>query len=137
MKDDQRRRLVLDTNVLVSALLFRYSIPGRVLERAVTPNTLLVSGPTWSELTEVILRPKFQRYASVEKRGKALASLETTWVAITQQVRLCRDPKDNMILEVALNGRADLIITGDKDLLSLGSFGEILILTPAQYVARE
>jgi predicted nucleic acid-binding protein len=52
----------------------------------------------------------------------------------TYTVRACRDPKDNMILELAVNGGADLIVTGDQDLLSLRRFQEIPILSPAEYL---
>jgi predicted nucleic acid-binding protein len=51
-------------------------------------------------------------------------------------VRACRDPSDDKFLEVAVNGRADLIITGDRDLLELDPFMGIAILTPAAYLAR-
>lgn len=49
---------------------------------------------------------------------------------------VCRDPKDDFILECAAKANADLIVTGDKDLLSLNSFGTIKIVTPRQYMDR-
>ena len=56
------------------------------------------------------------------------------FVPIIQVVHDCRDPKDDKFLEVALNGRADVIITGDADLLALHPWREIAILTPAEYL---
>lgn len=58
------------------------------------------------------------------------------YILIHQTVSACRDPKDNMILELAVNGKADVIVTGDQDLLTLGSFRGIPIWTPAQYLAQ-
>jgi putative PIN family toxin of toxin-antitoxin system len=57
-------------------------------------------------------------------------------VAIIQQVCECRDPNDDKFLEVALNGRADVIITGDADLLALNPWREIRIVNPAEYSKR-
>lgn len=54
---------------------------------------------------------------------------------ITHAVRACRDPKDDKFLELAVNGRADLIVTGDRDLLDLNPFRDIPIIAPAEYLA--
>ena len=58
------------------------------------------------------------------------------FVPIVQLVRQCRDPKDDKFLEVALNGRADLIITGDADLLAMNPWRGIVIVSPAEYLNR-
>lgn len=58
-------------------------------------------------------------------------------VAVEQPVRACRDPKDDKFLEAAVNGRADVLVTGDRDLLDLHPFRGIAILTPADYLARK
>ena len=57
-------------------------------------------------------------------------------VEVVQQVRASRDPKDDMFLEAAVNGRAEVIVTGDRDLLVLNPFRGISILTPVVYLAR-
>ena len=57
-------------------------------------------------------------------------------VEVVQQVRACRDPHDDKFLEAAVNGRADVIITGDKDLLELHPFRGIAIVGPADYLSR-
>lgn len=91
------------------------------------------------ELAEVLARNKFDRYITVENRRKFLRQLRsrTESVPIIQLVRECRDPEDDKILEVALNGRADVIITGDEDLLALHPWREIAIVTPAEYLDRK
>jgi predicted nucleic acid-binding protein len=91
-----------------------------------------------SELARVLARSKFDAYVSVEERRQFLRLLgriaET--VPILNRVQACRDPKDDMVLEMAVNGEADLIVTGDTDLLALGTFRDIPIITQATYLAR-
>jgi putative PIN family toxin of toxin-antitoxin system len=130
-------RIVIDTNVFVSAIALPLSVPRQVVDRALAA-TVLFSEATMSELTEVLYRPKFDDYVSMEERTLFLRQLSVTaeFVSIIQQVRECRDPKDDMFLEVALNGRADLIITGDNDLLALNPWRGIEVLTPAEYPKR-
>jgi putative PIN family toxin of toxin-antitoxin system len=72
----------------------------------------------------------------VKQRAVFLRQLAKSaeFVPIIQLVRECRDPEDDKILEVALNGRAGLIITGDDDLLALDPWQEIAIVTPAEYL---
>ncbi len=128
-------RIVIDTNVFVSALVLPLSVPRQSLDKALAA-TVLFSEATMSELTEVLYRPKFDEYVSMEGRSLFLDQLAVTaeFVSIIQQVRECRDPKDDKFLEVALNGRAHLIITGDADLIALNPWREIAILTPREYL---
>ena len=133
-----RRRVVLDTNVFLSGLLSRTSTPARAVERAVREAQILASQQTLRELAEKLLSPKFDRYVARERRMALLDRLAPNLerVEIVQQVRACRDPKDDPFLEVAVNGCADLIVTGDGDLLALHPFRGIDIVTPANYLAR-
>jgi uncharacterized protein len=132
-----RQRVVVDTNVLVSRLLLPDSIPGQALRKAVDVDHILVSEATMAELASVLSRPKFDPYITIKDRQEFLRLLGrlAEHVPITYTVHACRDSKDNMILEVAVNGSADVIVTGDQDLLALGTFHEIPIITPAIYVA--
>jgi len=131
-------RLVLDTNVVLSGLLFPGSTPNRALLRA-QGSELLASDATLLELIEVISRTRFDRYIDLGIRQRLVAEFayacET--VEIVAPVRACRDPGDDKFLEVAVYGRADLIVTGDADLLALNPFRGIAILTPAQYLEME
>lgn len=132
------RRLVVDTNVFASAIILPHSAPRRVVDNALDQGMLLLSDTTMSELTEVLFRSKFDHYVSREERMRFLAQIESTaeFVPIIQVVRECRDPKDDKFLDVALNGRADVIVTGDDDLLELHPWREISILSPADYLRR-
>ncbi len=132
------RRIVLDTNIVISRALVPESVPGRVVGKALDECTVLGSAATIRELEEVIVRKKFDRITPRWKRLAAirLYCLELTVCEVVDVVNVCRDPKDNMLLELALSGRADLIVTGDKDLLCLHPWRGIEILSPADYLER-
>ena len=138
MRSHARKRVVIDTNVLVSRLLLPDSIPAQAVRKARREGRLLVSEATMYELADVLSRRKLDRYVSVENRKQFIRELRrlAELVPIIQIVRECRDPSDDKILEVALNGRADLIITGDKDLIAMNPWREIEILTAAEYLLR-
>jgi putative PIN family toxin of toxin-antitoxin system len=131
-------RCVVDTNVLVSAIVFPRSVPRQAVDKALSDDVLLFSEFTMDELKEVLSRSKFDRYVSREERALFLAQVGVTaeFVSIIQLVSECRDPKDDKFLELALNGRADVIITGDADLLATHPWREIAIVTPAHYLKR-
>jgi putative PIN family toxin of toxin-antitoxin system len=131
-------RCVIDTNVFVSAAVFSNSVPRHAVSKALRGGLLLFSEYTIDELKKVLFRSKFDRYVSREDRILFLAQLGSVgeFVPIIQIVRQCRDPKDEKFLEVALNGRADVIITGDADLLALHPWRDITILSPAKFLKR-
>ena len=133
-----RERLVVDTNVFISGLLSSTSHPARVVERAIEHGQLLGSTQTVRELIETLLLPKFDRYVSRQRREALLDRLAplVEIVEIVQRVQVCRDPKDDKFLELAVNGRANVVVTGDDDLLSLHPFRGIDILSPAAYLDR-
>ncbi len=133
-----RQRIVGDTNALVSRLLLPASVPGQAVRKAVDNGILLVSEATMNELADVLARPKFDRYITLEDRQQFLRLLGrlAEFVPIVYPVHACRDPKDNKFLEVALNGNAELIITGDADLLALHPWERIAIVSPADYLKR-
>jgi uncharacterized protein len=130
--------MVVDTNVLISRLLVPESISGRAVRSAVDGGQLLVSAATLEELAEVVGRAKFDPYLSIAERQEFIRLLGRVveMVPIVRVVRACRDARDDKFLEVAVNGRADLMITGDRDLLALDPFMGIAIVSPAAYLAR-
>lgn len=131
-------RVVIDTNVFVSRLIRFNSVPGRAAEKAIHSAVLLVSQSTMSELADVLAQAKFDRYVTMEQRLQFIRLIAYTaeFVPIVHPVRECRDPEDNKFLEVAVNGRADVTITGDDDLLVMNPWRGIEILTPADYLKR-
>jgi putative PIN family toxin of toxin-antitoxin system len=133
-----RERIVADTNCLVSRLLLPSSVPGDAVRKAVDSGLLLVCEATMNELADVLGRRKFDHYITIADRQQFLRLLGRVaeFVPIVYPVRECRDPKDDKFLEVALNGKADLILTGDTDLLALNPWQGIAILSPARYLKR-
>jgi uncharacterized protein len=132
-------RCVIDTNVFVSAAVFSNSVPRQAVSKALRGGLLLFSEYTMDELKEVLFRSKFDRYVSREERILFLAQLGSVaeFVPIIQLLRECRDPKDDKFLEVALNGRADVIVTGDADLLEMHPWREVAMLSPTDYLKRD
>jgi putative PIN family toxin of toxin-antitoxin system len=129
-------RFVFDTNVLVSALLLTDSIPRRAFDRALTIGKVLLSFATLAELNGVLGREQFRKYVSLEDVRRFLAALvrEAEWIEVKSSISACRDPKDNMFLELAVDGRASHLITGDADLLCLNPFRSVAVLTPQAFL---
>ena len=113
------------------------SVPGQAVRKVVAEDQLLASDDTIMELADVLARPKFDPYMTVEERRQFLRLFDRVAerIPITHIVRACRDPKDDKVLELAVNGAAQLIITGDGD-LALHPFHGIDIITPAGYITR-
>ncbi len=126
-------RIVADSNVYVSALLFGGN-PGRVIDLAATGSIeLCISDPIQLEVDHV-LRDKFQ-WSS----GRLAGLTEYLWspthrVEPRHAVSDCRDPDDNRVLECALEAQGQFIVTGDRDLLELDPYQNIRILTPRQFL---
>jgi len=90
-----------------------------------------------AELAQTISRDKFNPYVSLEDRQEffRLYARLAEWVPISSTVRVCRDPKDDKFLELAVDGQAQILVTGDKDLRGLSPYRDIQILTPAAALA--
>src|SRR5215212_7893802 len=132
-----RERVIIDTNVLISGLLSTTSTPAQAVEKAVTKSQLVATLETLRELIEKLHSPKFDPYVRRERRDALLervASLVEI-LEVLQAIRASRDPQDDKFLEAAVNGRANVVVTGDKDLLDLTPFRGIAIVTPAAYLA--
>ena len=128
-------RIVLDTSVLVSAALKRQSMPGMAVHMVERRGGLLKSNVTEQQLFEVLARPYFDSLTDPDARAwlkDLLTAAEL--VTITERIAACRDPTDDKFLELAVNGHADLIVSGGGDLLALNLFRQIPIVTPAAFV---
>jgi len=128
---------VFDTNVIISALLFGQSKPGQAFFAALDRGQILISAPVFHELSTVLSRDKFVPYLLREERELFLAVLlrKAVLIEIHERVKACRDPKDDMLLELAVNGKATCIISGDEDLLELNPFRGMSIITPDEFLA--
>ena len=131
-------RVVLDTNVLISAVLQPKGPPRAAIDAVRTAGgILLFSDPTFDELRTRLERPKFDKYVSREGRALFLVQLDAVseWVAVTGATMGCRDPDDDKLRETAMMGEADCLITGDRDLLVMSPCHDIPILTPVDFLA--
>lgn len=122
---------VLDTNTLVSAFLLLQSKPTLAYNKAKATKKLVSNMETYSEFCDVLVRNKFDKYISLETRLAIIDDLtqNALFIEVSERVNVCRNPKDNKFLELAVAAKASCIITGDKDLLELHPFRGIPILT--------
>lgn len=128
-------RVVLDTNVLVSAALKRQSTPGATAHIVELHHNLLKSFVTERQLFEVVARPHLATAVPDDTRAWLRALMAAAeLVEISERIAACRYPTDDKFLELAVNGLADLIVSGDRDLLALNPFRSIPIITPAAFV---
>jgi putative PIN family toxin of toxin-antitoxin system len=128
-------RIVFDTNVFVSAALKDRSTPAAAVRIAESEHTLLKSTETERQLFDVLARPRFASLipeAAARRFRSLIARAEI--VTINERISVCRDPTDDKFLELAVDGSADLIVSGDSDLLILDPFRQIGIVTPARFV---
>jgi putative PIN family toxin of toxin-antitoxin system len=127
-------RVVFDTNILVSALVFPGGQGDAALRRIVEGrDELVISRAILDELLEVLGR-KFARDGEELAHVAVFLSETATVVAPRRRLRVVRDDPDKRILECALTGRADAIVTGDKALLALRNFEGIDVMTLATYL---
>lgn len=128
--------LVIDTNVLISSLIGRPATAPIVEALFAGRCRLITSDPLLDELRHVCSRPKIAKYFDVIELAHALTQLETdaSIVAPTELIRACRDLKDNALLEAAVSGGAEMLVTGDKDLLALDPFRGISIKPPSHFM---
>ena len=130
------KKVVIDTGVVVSALLKKEGTSRKSLMRALNNCLPLLATDTFNELNEVLNRPKFASFFSTEDKLAIIALMleRCEWVEVTSNVLACRDKNDNMLLNLALDGRADILLTRDPDLLMLNPFQGIPILNPAEFI---
>jgi putative PIN family toxin of toxin-antitoxin system len=134
-------RLVSDTNVLLSGLLW-HGAPHRLIEAVRTGEVALVSSPVLlAELEDVVGRAKFAAiFTRIGREPHVVLDEVRRMVEIVVAPSLpqpvCRDPDDDAVLALAIAAEADLVVSGDADLLVLGQFRGISIVTAAQAVER-
>lgn len=135
------QRLVADTNTVVSALLWRGAPHRLVAANETAQVSFFTSHTLLDELADVLNRRKLSH--AVRATGKSVDRLQGEYEEIativtprTLRAPVSRDPDDDAVLACALGARADLIVSGDKDLRVLGNYHGILILTAAEALAR-
>lgn len=135
----ERKRVVLDTNTIVSGVIRPLYVPAEALRKALLECDVFVSRETFGELQNVLTRNKFDRYFAdpllnraqfLDHYGKKAIECEVSGV-----VTDCRDPKDNKFLALALAAQADFIVTGDaRDLLNMNPYRGVHIVTAKAFL---
>jgi len=128
-------RVVLDTNLWISFLITKDF--SKLDEIIFTKQcVLLFSNELLEEFLEVAKRPKFRRFFSQTDIENAIETIDefADFVTVYSTTEVCRDPKDNFLLSLSLDGRADFLLTGDKDLLVLEKFAETKIVTMSEFL---
>ena len=132
-------RAILDTNLLVSYLLTHRPPIATLIDDLLATDefAMVTAAELLAELDRVLRYPKLQRYYTDEQRTRfvALVLALSTVVDLPETIpRICRDPGDDQLIACAVVGDADVIVSGDNDLLALERVGEIPILTAAQFL---
>jgi len=126
----KNKNVILDTNLWISFLISKdYSfLDNYVLKEKVK---LVFSEELFSEFISIAERPKFKKYFSNSDVDKLIQTIDKYGILIkvTSEIKLCRDIKDNFLLNLAADSNADFLVTGDKDLLEIKIFKKTKILT--------
>ncbi|MCE7864854.1 MAG: putative toxin-antitoxin system toxin component, PIN family [Bacteroidetes bacterium CHB5] len=131
------RVFVFDTNAFVSAHLISGSVNDKALRKVLELGYLALSDDLVTEISEVLYRPKFDRYFSDSDGRDAVLekiSLLGRHFATIEKITVCTDADDNMVLELAVASKATAVVTGDKALLALHPFRTIPIVTASTFL---
>lgn len=127
---------MIDASTVISAALNANGMPRRALATARAKGTIALSNPVFSEIAEVLRRPKFERVLTADRQSEIMEMLAAAaiWTEPTVTITECRDAKDNKYLELALAARASAIVSGDTDLLVMDPWRAIRILRPVAFL---
>ena len=131
----KNKKIILDTNLWISFLI---SSNFNLLDKLIEKNrvTLIFSNELLEEFIEVVKRPKFEKHFSKQDIEKIFEYFDQygELIKVTSDINICRDQKDNFLLNLSTNSNADYLITGDKDLLILGKIKNTKILTFTEFI---
>lgn len=134
---DNPQRIIIDTNLWISFLISGNAKLDELLFSQKV--TLIFSEELVQEFVSVASRPKFARFFDTRNVGELLSNIHevAVFVNVTARVNICRDPKDDFLLALALDSNADVLVTGDSDLLELEQIGRARIMTMTGYLATQ
>lgn len=128
-------RIVIDTNLWISFLITKNftNLDEILFSRQCT---LVFSKELLNEFLDVVKRPKFRRFFSASDIENILETIDeyADFIEVKSKIKDCRDPKDNFLLSLSVDGNADYLLTGDKDLLDLNKYRETTIITISQFL---
>lgn len=135
-------RAVIDTNVFVSGLISPHGVPGKILraweEKRIV---VLVNRAILDEIQEVLLRPQIRKYHRLTDKQveEFCGHIEQFGILIQQSKKLPHlsiDPDDLKLMDCAIAGKAEFLVTGDKELLNLGMIGELSVVSPSVFAEK-
>lgn len=133
----RKNRVIIDTNLWISFLLTKdhSKFDSIIAENEII---LIFSQELIDEIVEVTQRSKFRKYFDLDDVESLLLKIRAraNFIEVTSDINACRDPKDNFLLSLSIDGNATHLLTGDKDLLILKKFGKTKILTITEYLAE-
>ncbi len=128
-------RIIIDTNLWISFLITKdfTKLDEIIFSR---DGILVFSQELLDEFLDVARRPKFRRFFSPTDIEEILETVNeyADFVKVKTTIEVCRDQKDNFLLSLSIDGNADFLLTGDKDLLDLAKFGETTIITISDFL---
>lgn len=128
-------RIILDTNLWISFLITKDF--SKLDELIFSKRSIIVfSKELLDEFLEVVSRPKFRRFFTRADIEDILETIDeyADFVTVETKVNICKDPKDNFLLSLSIDGNVDFLLTGDKDLLELNKFGETKMITISNFL---
>jgi len=131
-------RIVLDTNVLISAIIFPGICRSIVASLEENRYTLFLSPALLEDLFRALEKPKLKKLISPDTFEEiiSLIHMKATIVEPRIKIKACRDPDDDAVLECAASAKARIIVTGDQDLLTMKKFRNISVLSPRRFASR-
>jgi uncharacterized protein len=133
-----KTKLVIDTNLWIGYFMGKH-VKSYLDQILADPKIdLLISEKSLDELLSVLSRPKFQKYITFEQIAVLIALIRrrSLFINVTSQITLSRDPKDDFLLALSIDGQADYLLTGDEDLLILQQIETTLIVKIADFIAK-
>lgn len=131
----KNRKIILDTNLWISFLVSNNlsQLDELIVKKRIT---LIFSYELLEEFIDVVSRPKFEKYISKQHIEKILECFDQfgELIEVTSNTNICRDEKDNFLLNLSVDSNADYLITGDKDLLILEKIEHTKILTFTEFI---
>lgn len=137
MAKSKQLKLIIDTNIWISFIISnKLSLLDPLLLNGEA--RLLFSAELIAEIHETIKKPKLKKYFRTNALDEMLLTFESIidLIEVESNVTICRDTKDNFLLALAKDGKADYLLTGDKDLLVLSKFGKTKIKTISAFIAE-
>lgn len=130
-------KIVVDTNLIISASLSANSV-SRAAFKALSGHVVVSCEEQVMEVFSVVKREKFDKFSALKNRIDFVMEFinSTHLVRVVEKIKICRDAQDDIFINLAISANAEMIISGDKDLLELNGYKGIKIITPREFLDK-